>query len=131
MMTTALAGCGSLPWNARQSSYSGNAAVNSGKMARHKPAAPGVQPDVAPVPDPAGMSRSQVVALLGPPDTRAQTSPSEGWTYQAGSCIVRLNFFLDVTRNDYYALGRSVSGVKDDGEAQRCLRRIASRARPN
>jgi hypothetical protein len=126
-----LAGCHGLPWDAHRSK-TGSGSAASIKATRHNPPPPvGAQPDDAPVPELTGMSRPQVVTVLGQPDARVQSSPSEGWTYRAGSCTVRLDFFLDITRNDYYALGRSVSGVKDDSEARRCLKRIASRAKPS
>ncbi len=138
LATVALAGCSSLPWGAHPRSSGSSTVASSGKPIRHKPPAAhaGGQQNYPlandpPVPDPAGMSRSQVVALLGQPDARMPSGSGENWTYRAGTCIVRLDFFLDVTRNDYYALGRSVNGVKDDNDTQRCLRRIASRARPS
>ena len=133
LVTPVLSGCNRAPPNTEPQG------VSSTPPVQHKPPPavarppvarpPAVAPNNVPVPDLVGMSRSQVEAVLGQPDARGPSGSSENWTYRSGACSVRLDFFLDISRNDYYALSRSVSGAKDDKDEQRCLQRIASRAK--
>jgi hypothetical protein len=77
------------------------------------------------------MSEADVAKLLGTPDHTAVQDPSHVWTYVTSACTLRLTFFLDVNRNAYFALDRTIAGTDgSDASAQGCLQRIAARARP-
>ena len=78
----------------------------------------------APAPPPVlvGLSEAEVEALLGPPVARATEGAGRSWRYGAGDCAVTLFFFLDVSRNAFYALDQKVAGP-DGPDA--CLRRVA------
>jgi len=74
-----------------------------------------------------GLSQSDMRKLLGPPAEQADTGAGQSWTYRGVGCVVRLTFFFDVSRNDFYAIDRSVSGTDGtERAAQRCLRKIQS-----
>ncbi|MFY7959211.1 MAG: hypothetical protein ACOVVK_03965 [Elsteraceae bacterium] len=78
----------------------------------------------APAPPPVlvGLSEAEVEALLGPPVARATEGAGRSWRYGAGDCALTLFFFLDVSRNAFYALDQKVAGP-DAPDA--CLRRVA------
>lgn len=79
-----------------------------------------------------GLSRPETQALLGPPSGEAERSPAKVWQYLTGDCAVDVYFYLDVARNDFYALHYEtrapiasagtapLNGAAADG----CLRRL-------
>lgn len=56
-----------------------------------------------------GMSQDDLLGALGEPAERIDQGPGQAWIYKGATCTVEVLFFLDVTRNGYYALDRKVS----------------------
>jgi hypothetical protein len=78
-----------------------------------------------------GQSQADVEALFGPPASRADQGAGQSWRYASGPCSVTLFFFLDVSRNAFYALDQKIAGTDgSDAANQQCLRRLAS-AKPH
>jgi hypothetical protein len=70
--------------------------------------------------------------LLGAPAEERDAAPAKIWKFAAGECAVDVYFYLDVKRNDFYALHYNVQdrNVATTGEAaDRCLQRIYSENR--
>lgn len=91
-------------------------------------------PDAEPVPEIklVGMSRSETAILLGAPAERRDAAPAKIWKFAAGDCAVDVYFYLDVARNDFYALHYNVqdrNGATTGEAADRCLQRIYSENR--
>jgi hypothetical protein len=77
-----------------------------------------------------GESEAKIQALLGIPDSQVSVGPSQVWTYRAVGCTLVLTFFLNVTDNEYDALGRSVTGTDgSEKQAQHCIRLIIAHAK--
>jgi len=85
-----------------------------------------------------GLNRSEALALLGPPTGESERSPAKVWQYLTGDCTVDVYFYLDVARNDFYALhyearapvasaGNAANGAPP---AEWCLRRVHDAHRP-
>ena len=85
-----------------------------------------------------GLSRPETMALLGPPTGESERSPAKVWQYLTGDCTVEVYFYLDVARNDFYALhyetrapvasaGGAANGVPATAG---CLRRVHDARRP-
>jgi hypothetical protein len=75
-----------------------------------------------------GLSRGEVRNLLGEPAEQTDTGPALTWTYRTRRCSVALTFYFDVSRNDFFALGRSVAGTDGtEAAAQRCLKQMEDR----
>jgi hypothetical protein len=104
-----------------------------------EPAAPG---DARLEPDPTllwlpefklvGMSRGETATLLGAPTEERDAAPAKIWKFMAGECVIDVYFYLDVARNDFYALHYNVQdryGVTTGEPAERCLQRIYSESR--
>ncbi len=100
-----------------------------------QPKAPEPPQEMQPEPGPEreikllGMSRSEATTLLGTPAAERDAAPAKIWTYAGAECAVELYFYLDVARNDFYALHYYVHGANGAivGEAaDRCLQRIYS-----
>lgn len=73
-----------------------------------------------------GLSRGDVEAVLGQPATRGNNGAGQNWTYTTDICQLQLFFFLDVQRNDFFALDQKIGGTDGtDAGTQRCLKRIA------
>ncbi len=88
-------------------------------------------PEVSPLPDIklVGMSRGEAAALLGAPAEERDAAPAKIWKFSAGECAVDIYFYLDVKRNDFYALHYNVqdrNGATTGEAADRCLQRIYS-----
>lgn len=88
-------------------------------------------PEASPLPDIKliGMSRGEAVALLGTPAEERDAAPAKIWKFSAGECAVDIYFYLDVKRNDFYALHYNVqdrNGATTGEAADRCLQRIYS-----
>ena len=66
-----------------------------------------------------GMSQDDLRKALGEPAQRIDQGPGQAWIYKTSTCTVEILFFLDVTRNGYYALDRKVS-VPGDPAEQAC-----------
>jgi hypothetical protein len=81
-----------------------------------------------------GLSRGEAEALLGRPAAEAERSPAKVWQYRAPDCTVDVYFYLDVARNEFYALHYEARGpqtaaggtavVGRSEAADRCLRRL-------
>jgi hypothetical protein len=81
-----------------------------------------------------GASRDHTAFLLGSPAAEREAAPAKVWHYrdQAGECAVDVYFYLDVARNDFFALHYDVrNGAAEIGgeAADHCLRRIYSESR--
>lgn len=98
------------------------------------------QPEPEPAPEPAwmpeiklvGMSRGETATLLGAPTEERDAAPAKIWKFASGDCAVDVYFYLDVARNDFYALHYSVQdryGATTGEPAERCLQRIYSESR--
>lgn len=99
-------------------------------------AEPEPQPPEATVPLPdiklVGMSRGETATLLGAPNEERDAAPAKIWKFAAGECAVDVYFYLDIKRNDFYALHYNVqdrSGATTGEAADRCLQRIYSENR--
>lgn len=87
----------------------------------------------APRPEPAlvGASRAEALALLGAPMDIRDATPAKVWAYRdrKGECEVDVYFYLDVSRNDFFALHydvrRTGAAVTGNGAAH-CLEQIKS-----
>ena len=95
------------------------------------------EPEPAPVPEPVpvpeikvvGMSRGEASKALGTPAEERDAAPAKIWRYASAECAVDLYFYLDVARNDFYALHYNVldsNGAVTGEAADRCLQRIYS-----
>jgi hypothetical protein len=94
---------------------------------------PPERPASQPLPGPeiklVGVSREQAETLLGSPAEQREAAPAKIWQYRAGDCVVDVYFYLDVARNDFFALHydvRSESAAVGGEAAERCLQRIYS-----
>lgn len=90
-----------------------------------------VIPEVPPPPDikVVGVSRAQAMTLFGNPLEQRDAAPAKIWQYRAGECEVDVYFYLDVARNDFFALHYDVRNARAAaaGEtAERCLQRLYS-----
>jgi hypothetical protein len=99
-----------------------------------QPAQPEPEPEIAALPDIklVGMSRSETATLLGSPSEERDAAPAKIWKFSAGDCAVDVYFYLDVKRNDFYALHYNVqdrNGATTGDAADRCLQRIYSENR--
>jgi hypothetical protein len=102
-----------------------------------QPSAPPAQAQPEPPPEPlwmpeiklVGMSRGETATLLGAPAEERDATPAKIWKFAAGECAVDVYFYLDVARNDFYALHYNVqdrNGATTGEAADRCLQRIYS-----
>lgn len=90
-----------------------------------------VIPEAPPPPDikVVGVSRAQAMTLFGSPLEQRDAAPAKIWQYRAGECEVDVYFYLDVARNDFFALHYDVRNARAAaaGEtAERCLQRLYS-----
>jgi len=85
-------------------------------------AAPVAAPAAAAIPLMAGWTEAAAIARMGQPSASETAGASQTLVWRAGPCEIRVAFFLDVTRNQYFALDQSTAG---DNAA--CAERIASR----
>lgn len=100
------------------------------------PPAPGRGPEIRLV----GLSRSETQALLGPPAVESERSPAKVWQYHQGDCSVDVYFYLDVARNEFYALhyetraplATAAGGGVSPGSssAEWCVQRVHDANRP-
>jgi hypothetical protein len=86
------------------------------------PAAPSAASDPFSI---AGLSEREVEAIFGRPVEKSDRGPRRIWTYQQPDCSVQVMFFLDITRDAYYALDQKTS-VPSGGtrSIRECLRDI-------
>ena len=63
------------------------------------------------------MSQDQLRTALGEPTERIDQGPGQAWIYRTTQCTVEVLFFLDVTRNGYYALDRKMSASGEPAES--------------
>jgi hypothetical protein len=97
-------------------------------------AQPGPASEVPPLPEIklVGMSRGEAATLLGAPTEERDVAPAKIWKFATGECVVDVYFYLDVARNDFYALHYNVqdrNGATTGEAAERCLQRIYSENR--
>lgn len=90
-----------------------------------------VEPEPAPMQEIKllGLSRNEAAALLGTPVEERDAAPAKIWRYVGAECAVEVYFYLDVARNDFYALHYYVhdaNGAMAGEAADRCLQRIYS-----
>jgi hypothetical protein len=72
------------------------------------------------VPNLVGLSELAVLATVGKPDDTEAEGAGQTLIWRAGSCSLGVTFFLDVTRNQYFALSQALSDST-------CAERIAAR----
>jgi hypothetical protein len=99
-----------------------------------QPSPPEPLPEASPLPEIklVGMSRGDAALLLGAPAEERDAAPAKIWKFSAGECVVDVYFYLDVKRNDFYALHYNVqdrNGATTGEAADRCLQRIHSENR--
>jgi len=84
-----------------------------------------------------GLSQTEAEAALGRPATELDRSPARIWQYRSGDCALDLYFYLDVSRNGFYALhyelrgpgpGQTATATAPD-PANPCLQRLADARR--
>jgi len=80
-------------------------------------------PDYKAVPNLVGLSELAVLAQVGKPDETAAEGAGQTLIWRAGSCSLGVTFFLDVTRNQYFALSQALS---DSTCAERIAARVSS-----
>jgi hypothetical protein len=99
-----------------------------------RPAAPAA-PDLKLV----GLSQAETEALIGPPASSVDRPPAKVWQYRVRECALDVYFYLDVGRNEFYALHYDIpaptsasasTGANPPDAADRCLRRIYNARRP-
>lgn len=116
----------------RSASEAGN---GQARIALARPPTPRPDPPVPPAQlKLIGLSRGDAESLLGPPAAEAERSPAKVWQYRAADCTIDVYFYLDVARNEFYALHYEARGpqtaaggtaaVGRSEAADRCLRRI-------
>jgi hypothetical protein len=81
------------------------------------PEAPAPVPPTPVIAQIIGMSQDDLRKAFGEPAERIDQGPGQAWVYRTPKCTVEVLFFLDVTRNGYYALDRKTS--VPDGAAER------------
>lgn len=80
------------------------AVVLAPRSARALPLPPSPAPGRGPEIRLVGLSRGETQALLGTPAVESERSPAKVWQYHQGDCSVDVYFYLDVARNEFYAL---------------------------
>ncbi|MGZ6205433.1 MAG: hypothetical protein ACXWMT_11015 [Candidatus Binataceae bacterium] len=91
------------------------------------PTTPQPKPEAAPAPiaQVIGLSQDDIRKTWGEPKERIAQGAGEAWVYKNTRCTLEIVFFLDVTRNGYYALDRKISGTDGtDLAARTCLTEI-------
>jgi hypothetical protein len=110
--------------------------VPQGARQEQLPASPAPPATATPLPGPppklVGLSQPETLALLGPPGTETAAGPARIWQYQGPGCKLEIEFFLDVSRNAFYALNTTAAGP--DGtpqQSERCVQDVMDdRSRP-
>lgn len=120
------------PDTQRRAPAPGEASNGSARTALARPPTP--RPDPPAPLKLIGLSRGEAEALLGRPAAEAERSPAKVWQYRAPDCTVDVYFYLDVARNEFYALHYEARGpqtaaggtavVGRSEAADRCLRRL-------
>ncbi len=100
-------------------------------QASRTPAPPTPRPAPLPEIKLVGLTQAETEELLGPPAASSEQAPAKVWQYRAGDCAVDVYFYLDVARNDFYALhydtpdpAKETAGGTPSEAANRCLRRV-------
>jgi hypothetical protein len=91
------------------------------------PTAPQPKSEAAPAPlaQVIGLSQDDIRKTWDEPKERIAQGAGEAWVYKNPRCTLEIVFFLDVTRNSYYALDRKISGTDGtDMAARTCLMEI-------
>ncbi|MBI3707879.1 MAG: hypothetical protein HY246_09410 [Proteobacteria bacterium] len=80
-----------------------------------------------------GLSEEETIVLLGQPAAESDAAPAKLWEYRGRDCVLDVYFYLDVSRNGFYALHYAARGGSaapsrtaptPTAEGDRCLRRI-------
>lgn len=116
------------------------AAADSARAPRLAPAPP-PRPAAPAVPElkVVGLNQAETEALIGPPTSSVDRPPAKVWQYRPRECALDVYFYLDVGRNEFYALhydtpaptsASASTGAIPPDAADRCLRRIYNARRP-
>lgn len=74
-----------------------------------------------------GLSQEETSAILGPPASESVAGAAKVWRYQTPQCRLDVQFFLDVSRNAFYALDYAAAGQEGSTAARdRCLMDIVN-----
>ncbi|MBI3452762.1 MAG: hypothetical protein HY057_08045 [Rhodospirillales bacterium] len=90
---------------------------------RKAPRPPAAAPEITLV----GLTQVEMAELLGRPADEREAAPAKVWQYRSRECALDVYFYLDVSRNDFYALHYELQGRKSAATAaatDRCLRSI-------
>jgi hypothetical protein len=80
-----------------------------------------------------GLSEEETIVLLGQPAAESDAAPAKLWEYRGRDCVLDVYFYLDVSRNGFYALHYAARGASaaptrtaptPTADGDRCLRRI-------
>lgn len=82
--------------------------------------APPVETAVAPM-RLTGITQREAIALLGAPASETDRPPAKVWRYRGRGCTLDLFFYLDLQRNDFFALHQAIEGAADQATQQACL----------
>jgi len=78
----------------------------------------------------AGKSESDLIALLGPPNSEESRAPGKTWHYREGQCTVDIRLYPDVQTRQFGSLGYEVKSDDNTDEGRRvCLAQLQSRTR--
>jgi hypothetical protein len=76
-----------------------------------------------------GLSRPDLINLLGEPAERTDRNAGQTWVYHSGSCTLEVLFLFDMTRNEMFAVDRKLSGIDATPRAeQQCLQHLKAAA---
>jgi hypothetical protein len=76
-----------------------------------------------------GLNQDQLVAALGPPQSKRDDPPGKAWRYQIGSCSVDFFFYPDVRTRQYKILHTEVNGHDTNQRNSDCRTSAASGAK--
>jgi hypothetical protein len=76
-----------------------------------------------------GLTQRETVALLGSPSTETDQPPAKVWRYRGRDCTLQLFFYLDLQRNEFFALHQSVDGAATPAAQQSCIQGLRRDAR--
>jgi hypothetical protein len=75
-----------------------------------------------------GLEESDVVALLGAPNSQHDQAPGKSWVYDNGRCTLDLSFYLDVQSRVFRTLAYEVTSHDNSAERRRlCVAELQSR----
>lgn len=98
-----------------------------------QPAPPATAPETAAVQTPetveppaapmklTGLTQRETLALLGRPVSETDQPPAKVWRYRGTGCTLDLFFYLDLQRNEFFALHQAIDGARDATGQQSCI----------